>query len=110
MSQSPMVRNASSEKQVKSAEKKLEVKRLNELEDLRWVLSDPRGRRVLWRILDFCSVFRSIWEASAKIHYNAGRQDVGHFVQSEVTEARPNAMLEMILEHKTKELKDGQTD
>jgi hypothetical protein len=42
------------------------------------VLSTPEGRVVLWTLLERAGVFRSVWDPSAKIHYNAGRQDYGH--------------------------------
>lgn len=42
------------------------------------VLKTPDGRAFVWDTLGDCKVYESIWHPSAAIHYNAGRQDVGH--------------------------------
>lgn len=91
---------ADQEKQVEAADKKRELKRLKELEDLRFVLKNVEGRRVFWRLMTHCRVLESIWENSAKIHYNSGKQDVGHFVMSEVVNANEDAYLLMMKENK----------
>ncbi len=88
------------EKQVVADSKKKELKRLRQLEDLRFVLKNVEGRRVFWRLMAHCRVLESIWDGSAKIHYNSGRQDVGHFVMSEVVEANEDAYLLMMKENK----------
>lgn len=95
-----LVKNAASPKQVHNAEKKEESIREKELNDLRQVLDTPQGRRVVWRFLEKCRVFNSIWEASAKIHFNAGQQDIGHFIMGEIVEADEKFLLEMMKENK----------
>jgi hypothetical protein len=92
--------HANAEAEVKKAEEQATVERDNELADLRSVLKTPAGRRVLWRILCHCKTFISIWEPSAKIHWNAGRQDVGHFVIQEIESADQEALLTMMREAK----------
>jgi hypothetical protein len=72
------------------------LKRERELDDLRAVITTPEGRRVMWRLLSRCGTFASIWEPSAKIHYNSGQQDVGHYLMAEIVEAEPSALLEMM--------------
>lgn len=99
-----MNKNAANQKQVKSQEQRLKLERETEINDLKVLLSSPHGRRVFWRILEHCKVFSSVWEASAKIHYNAGIQDVGHFILSEVLEADDQALLKMMNEAKQKEI------
>src|SRR3990167_60975 len=91
-----LVRNAADPEQVREAGKTQQTKRQGELEDLRAVLATPHGRRLLWRLLSHCGAFESVWHPSALIHYNAGKQDVGHFLIGEITEAQPQALVEMI--------------
>ena len=100
MTQKPLVENASSESQLKKAEEKLKFQQKLEIDDLRFVLKTIEGRRVMWRLLIQCRVLESIWENSAKIHYNSGKQDVGHFIMSEVVRANEDAFLLMMKENK----------
>lgn len=62
---------------------------------LQLVLSTPPGRFVLWGLLERAGVYRSVWDASAKIHYNAGRQDFGHELLDLITTADEEGYLLM---------------
>lgn len=94
------VKNAADEGQVKEAEGKVKRGRESELNDLRAILSQPQGRRFVWRLMGHCRVNASVWEASAKIHYNAGQQDIGHFVMAEVIAAGEQFYFQMMKEAK----------
>jgi hypothetical protein len=78
------VRNAGDAKQVQHAARV--EKRRAELFGgaLRSVMSSPAGRLVFWELLRRAGVYRSIWDNSARIHYNAGRQDFGHEIMAEL--------------------------
>ena len=95
-----LVANAADASQVKKAGTKVQLMRDRELNDIRVVLSTVEGRRFAWRLLGECKTFASVWEASAKIHYNAGRQDLGHFIMSEVTDANVDLLFKMMTENK----------
>jgi hypothetical protein len=94
------VKNAADEKQVKAAKDKELRGRELEMQDLLNVLSTVSGRRFVWRLLGHCRVFETIWHNSALIHYNAGQQDVGHWVMKEINDAAPESLLLMIKENK----------
>ena len=94
------VKNAADEGQVREAEKKAKLGREQELADMRKLLATDFGRRFVWRVMSRARVFESIWEQSAKIHYNAGQQDFGHFIMAEVVEAGPEHLLRMMQEAK----------
>ncbi len=100
----PLIQNAANEEQVKHAKAREKTGREREINDIRQLLQSPHGRRFIWRLLDHCSVFRSIWHPSAQIHCNAGRQDVGHFIMAEVTAANEDAFLQMMKEAKQGDL------
>lgn len=68
------------------------------LKSLKEVMANPHGRRVLYEILEHTSVFGSIWDPSAKIHYNAGRQDVGHWLIMEISQVDEQALAAMMQE------------
>lgn len=95
-----MVANAADKDQVRKADEKIKLGRERELDDLRAVLSTHEGRRFVWRLLGHCKVNGSIWHPSAQIHYNAGMQDVGHFVMAEVVQAGEEFLLQMMKEAK----------
>jgi hypothetical protein len=94
-----LVDNAGDEQQVKEARRKEKYIRKNELADVREVLAIPAGRRLLWRLMKHCKVWESVWHPSALIHYNSGQQDVGHFLLTEISEAQPTALVDMIIEN-----------
>lgn len=94
-----MVRNAASQRQVQRAGKQERFQRETELKELKELLQDARFRRFMWRMLDYTSVFRSIFEQSSKIYHNSGRQDVGHFLMGEIAEADEGSYLKMMQEH-----------
>lgn len=92
--------NAADEKQVKNLQSEEEKERELELADLRNVVSTPQGRRVLWRLMTHCRVFGSVFNHSGSMtYYNAGMQDVGHFIQAEVITAKKEAYFEMMREN-----------
>lgn len=100
MEQRPLVKNASDPEQVKAAENKHRSGRVTELDDFKVVLSTPQGRRLLWRLMGKAKVFETVWESSARIHYNAGQQDFGHFIMSEILEADEESYFKMMREAK----------
>jgi hypothetical protein len=88
--------NAADPQQVKSAEKKAKRLRDEELEDVRFLLKSEQGKRFMWRYLKKCKIFHSIWHASALIHFEEGRRQVGLEILSDITEASPPALVEMM--------------
>lgn len=100
MEKKSLVKNAADFEQVKSAGKRENFDRKKELDDLRAILSIKEGRRFLWRLLTHCKVFESIWRQSAEIHYLSGKQDTGHFLMSEITEAGEELFFTMMREAK----------
>ena len=91
-------RSLSDKKEVDKASQKIALERRKEIDDIREVLSTLQGRRFLWRVMEKCKVFGSVWEPSAKIHYNAGKQDLGHFLLSEITDADEEKLFLMMKE------------
>lgn len=91
-------RNIADKAEVAKTKRKVKDRRNQELNDIRTVLSTVSGRRLLWRMMEHTKTFGSIWEPSAKIHYNSGKQDVGHFIMAEIMEADPNLFMKMMKE------------
>lgn len=105
--QKALVKNAGDESQVAEAQKKLSLRRDQEMADWNEVFNTPAGLRVLDRIMaEKCKTFESIWSQSAAIHYNSGQQDIGHWLMAESIEANPEIMFKIMMNRK-KEIKDG---
>jgi len=93
--------NIADKQKVKTAEAKAEDIRKRELNDIRTVLSNDSGRRLLWRLMERCKAFGSVYaQLPNDTYYNCGQQDIGHFLMSEVTAADPNLLFKMIKDNK----------
>lgn len=80
--------------------KRLEAKkrRDEELQDLRFVLGDSRGIRVLRRLVEFSGMYRLSYtgENTHQTAFNEGQRNVGQFIQSEVIDAASDKWLEIM--------------
>ncbi len=104
MSERALVGNAADAGQVKAARKVERRERQEQLDDLRNALAHGHSRRVLWRIISHCRVFESIIGSSSEMtSYNAGQQDIGHYIVAELEEANPRAILQMMEENQQSE-------
>jgi hypothetical protein len=96
--QRALVKNTSDPQQVKRAARVERRRQQREIDDIVSVMSTPEGRRFVASRIRLCNVYGSVWEASAKIHYNSGRQDVGHELMAHVIAAAPELYTRMEIE------------
>lgn len=114
--------NAADLEQIKYAERK-EKRRMKQLEvAYRQVLATAAGRLVLWDLMfeartglahateEMPHLTASVWDPSSRIHYNAGRQDMGHFVQGRIRRADPRALVQMLEAALVEQLADEKED
>jgi hypothetical protein len=90
--------NASDPSQVNQAEHNERLVEEVRLAALKSILETKQGRDVMWWFLEEASVFKSIWSQSAMIHYSAGKQDFGHFIQGNILKVDANAYMQMMLD------------
>lgn len=111
MVEKALVMNAGDPNQVNSCKVKLDSKRRKEINDLIYVLSDIKGRRFLWRLMTVCKCFSSVFtgfENSRELRdYNAGQQDLGHFIMDEICSADQEYLFNMMKENKEEKEKNG---
>ncbi len=75
-------------------------RRRKELEDLRWLLGHPQGRRIVTRLLDEAGVYRSSFNHSGSVMaFNEGKRHMGLFLIAELTEASPDGFMKVLKEH-----------
>jgi len=112
LSDQPVVGNAASRKQLETARQKEQLEAEQWLADIRELLhlESGAGRRVLWGVLAQCKVLESIWVQSSEIYYNAGRQDIGHWILAQLEKADQRALLSLMEEQYNHTLKEQRTN
>lgn len=93
-------RNAADEGQVQEATRDAKLRRERELNDLRSVLNTVEGRRFLWRILEFCGLYKTSFTGSSETFFLEGQRNVGIKLITEIIETEPEAYLLMMKEHR----------
>jgi hypothetical protein len=73
-------------------------KRAKELEDLRHVLSDPRGRRVINRLLEKTGVYRNPFTGNSETYFRCGEMNIGQFIVAEVQAVSPDSYTNLLKE------------
>jgi hypothetical protein len=68
-------------------EKKKQIKH-QQLDDLKWVLSDPRGRRFLGWILEIGNAFKHCNNGNSKDFYENGKHEIGNALETLIVEAK----------------------
>lgn len=96
-----LVANAADEDQVKKAKNKEKFSRERELEDMKSVLESPMGRRIFWKYLSDCGVFKTSFnESSHTMAFLEGQRNVGLKILTDITQADPTKYLQMMEEAK----------
>jgi hypothetical protein len=58
-------------------EKSKEILRQIEAEDFMWMMEDPRGRRIMWRLLEMTGIYRSSFTGNSETFFREGARNVG---------------------------------
>lgn len=73
----------------------------HEEEDFKWVLSDVRGRRFIWGLLEEAGVYSSSFDGTAETTiFNEGQRNQGLKILSMIHEVAPDMYATMIKEKK----------
>ena len=73
-------------------------KRAKEIEDLRFVLNDQRGRRVINRLLDKTGVYRNPFTGNSETYFRCGEMNIGQFIVAEVQAVSPESYTNLLKE------------
>jgi hypothetical protein len=74
-----------------------------EQEDWKWILSDPRGRRAVSRLLDETKLFTECNTGNSGTFFNLGRRRVGLYLLDRIMEAAPDFFARAYQENKARE-------
>lgn len=81
--------------------------RLQEAADFKWLCGDPRGRRLLWRLLKRLKVFEPVFNPDkAVMGFNEGQRNAGLFLLSEINQHSPAQYAVMVEENTASEASD----
>ena len=97
--------NLADEAQVEKAGLQERELRKQELTDIQTVLSNASGRRFVWRVLEKCNSFASVFNPDSlhTMSYLSGQQDLGHFLMKEITIADENLLIKLMKLNRAKE-------
>jgi hypothetical protein len=90
--------------------KKREAEHNRFIDDIRWVISKPQGRRIVYWLLAICGLFRGSFIAGEDgdriTAFNEGKKDIGLQFLINLNEANPTCFLQMQTEYLGEKLKE----
>ncbi len=95
------VKNASDSQQIKRATRDEKELRRREREDIKFLLSDGRSRRFLWKQLCKCGIYKtSFGEGNDTTNYYEGQRSIGLELLSEILDVDPEGYTKLIEENR----------
>jgi len=81
-----------------------------EIADFKWVMSNKRGRRFAWRLLEKAGVFRSSFTGNSETFFREGARNIGLQVLAMIHEHVPEAYTLMLQEQRDNERNERTSD
>jgi hypothetical protein len=89
------------EREAEADEAGARERRRRELDDLKWLMAHPQGRRIVSRLLEEAGVNRTSFNHSGSLMaFNEGKRHIGLFFTAEVLEAAPEGYFKLLKEYK----------
>lgn len=97
--------NSADEKQVKEKEKAVKKKINQDIADIKWQMSTPQGRRVMWRLLSDAGIFSASFvpRDASQTAFNEGRRSYGTKLLVVIMQHCNKQYLQMVDENSTEE-------
>jgi len=74
-----------------------------EIEDIKWLMSSPRGRRLVWWLLDVSGIYRTSFSSSRNVtDFNEGGRNVGLRLLARVNDHCLDSYEKMLQEQRKK--------
>jgi len=88
-----------SDEHIETRKLKSQLERKTAEEDLKWVLSDPRGRRYLWKLLESFHIYQSSFAQDGSfMAYLEGERNAGLRILNELQSVAPESYILMLQE------------
>lgn len=77
------------------------LKRLEAIEDFKWLVEHPEGRRILWRLFEQANLFSTTFRANGKEQdFREGARNLLLPWWADLMEIAPERYLQMVKEHR----------
>lgn len=87
------------QKEQRDEEGRRRAERQAQIEDVKWLLSHPQGRRFIWRLLEKAGIYRSTFNSDHSASaFAEGVRSVGLMIIADVFAADPDAYATMMKE------------
>ena len=94
----------SQEREAKAEEVVARELRRKEVEDIKWLMAHPQGRRIVCRLLEEAGVNRTSFNHSGSLMaFNEGKRHLGLFLTAEVLQAAPEGYFKLLKEFQAKD-------
>lgn len=80
--------------------RRLKASAQTEAGDFKWIMSNKRGRRFVWRLLEKAGVFRSSFTGNSETFFREGARNIGLQVLAMIHEHAPETYLLMLTEQR----------
>lgn len=80
------------------AQERARLAEQNRVEDIKWLMSGKRGRRIVWGLLEQTGVFRSSFRLNNEMAFLEGQRNVGLILLALIHEHSPDAYVTMLKE------------
>lgn len=93
------------------SEERFAMRREQELDDIAWLMSEHRGRRLMFRLLSMSNVFSSSFTGNSETFFNEGRRVIGTTLMKDIVDAGLEELeLRMKIEHRDQKRKEESKD
>jgi hypothetical protein len=72
------------------------------IEDLKWLMADKRGRRIMWWLLTITGVFLNPFTGNSETFFKCGKQFIGQVLMADVNLHTPEKYETMVKEQTAK--------
>ncbi len=90
------------ERQREDKDRTRKLERDQEAADFGFLMSDKRGRRFIWRMLELTGVYRSSFTGNSETFFREGARNVGLKLISDIHEFAPDSYTTMLDEQRKK--------
>jgi len=77
MSQNDPLDTRAHEKAEADRQEKQRITLRQETDDFKWLMADPRGRRIVWGLLELTGVYRSSFTGNSETFFREGERNIG---------------------------------
>lgn len=98
MSDRPLVTNAADKEQVAEAKRKDRDTEKTVLDDISWLMGEPRGRRFMAWFLAQCGMDKLSWTGNSETFFREGARNMGIMLKSKIDGVAPDMYIKMLVE------------